>query len=267
MVELFKKYIYADEITNALLVGQNIFLKNKGNQEIFALYFDLLLYVADKNPKSAEKYLEQAVNILSLFSENVDIDESQIQYVRECEAKLNSSVRKMEEYKEREHVTELKKIIENNDSILSLLKVIIKKLNSETERTNFDSLLAEMSARDLELDNTHFVERQRNEYEQLTKQAQQIIDFKLKEFERLANVKYNQEALASYEKIFKIFKDPANNGYHANQILELFMYDASRLFNETLVYYNHVYSYVLSKLSDEEKLSITKLAIIAEKKR
>jgi rubredoxin len=157
--------------------------------------------------------LEQAVNILSLFSENVDIDESQIQYIRECEAKLNSSVRKMEEYKEREHVTELKKIIENNDSILSLLKVIIKKLNSETERTNFDSLLAEMSARDLELDKTHFVERQRNEYEQLTKQAQQIIDFKLKEFERLANVKYNQEALASYEKIFKIFKEVKNMKY------------------------------------------------------
>ena len=120
MVELFKKYIYANEITNALLVGQNIFLKNKGNKEIFALYFDLLLYVADKNPQSAEKYLEQAVNILSMFSENVNIDEAQIQYIRECEAKLNASVAKMEEHKQQEHVAALKKSIENNDSILSL---------------------------------------------------------------------------------------------------------------------------------------------------
>jgi hypothetical protein len=48
--------------------------------------------------------------------------------------------------------------------------------------------------------------------------------------------------------------------------MELFSYDASRLTNETLIYYNHVYNYILSKLNDEEKLTMTKLSIIAEKK-
>jgi len=89
----------------------------------------------------------------------------------------------------------------------------------------------------------------------------------LKEFERIENVKYNQEAVAAYERIFNVFKDPQNTTYHPNQIIELFTFDSSRLFNETLIYYNHVYNFILSKLSDEEKLAITKLAIIAEKKR
>lgn len=267
MINLFKTYIYQADITDALLVGQNIFLKNKGNKEIFTLYFDLLLSIADNNPASAEKYLEQAVNVLSMFSENVDISAAQVQYIRDCEVKLTASVTKMEEYKHQERVRALKKIIENNDRILGRIKDIIKELSVETVRESFDELLVEMSARDLELDKDNFVERQRKEYDLLTKKCQQVIDAKFKEYERLANVKYNQEALASYEKIFRLFKDPANNEYHANQIIELFMYDASRLFNETLVYYNHVYNYVLSKLNDEEKLSITKLAIITEKKR
>ena len=267
MVELFKKYIYDNEFGNALLVGQNIFYKNKGDKEVFSLYFDLLLYMAEKDASSAEKYLEQAVNILSLYSENVDIDENQVKYIRDCEIKLNAWISKLNESKEQERIKSLKALISQNDVLLNAIKGLISKLNSAPNKNGFEELLAEISAKDCELDKDNFVSRQKNEYDILTKQCQQIVDIKLKEFERQENVKYNQEALEAYERIFKVFKDAANSNYHANQIIELFSYDPSRLFNETLIYYNHVYNYILSKLSDEEKLSLTKLAIIAEKKR
>lgn len=45
------------------------------------------------------------------------------------------------------------------------------------------------------------------------------------------------------------------------------MFDASRLYNETLVYYNHVYNYILNELSDEEKFTLTKYAVMCERKR
>ena len=44
------------------------------------------------------------------------------------------------------------------------------------------------------------------------------------------------------------------------------MFDASRLYNETLVYYNHVYNYILGQLSDEEKFTLTKYAVMSERK-
>ena len=36
--------------------------------------------------------------------------------------------------------------------------------------------------------------------------------------------------------------------------------------NETLVYYNHVYNYILGQLSDEEKFTLTKYAVMSERK-
>ena len=36
---------------------------------------------------------------------------------------------------------------------------------------------------------------------------------------------------------------------------------------ETMIYYNHVYSFIFSKLSDEERFAFTKKAIILQKRR
>lgn len=47
----------------------------------------------------------------------------------------------------------------------------------------------------------------------------------------------------------------------------LFAYDAGRLFNETLIFYNHVYSYIFNKLDDNGKLELTKYSIECERKQ
>lgn len=44
-------------------------------------------------------------------------------------------------------------------------------------------------------------------------------------------------------------------------------YDAGRLFNETLIFYNHVYSYIFNKLDDNGKLELTKYSIECERKQ
>lgn len=266
MIELLKKYISQNDISNALLVGQNLFNKNKGNKQVFSMYFNLLLNAASSNYNSSDKFIEQAVAVLTLYSENAEINEDEVSYIRSCEDNLNVVVSDIKKKNEEQRAANAKKIIEGNDSLLKSTKKLIATLSEAKSKKEFDSILKEIYEIDGRFDKGNLVSRQRNEYEELTTKCQLIVDSKLKEFDRLANIEYNNRAVASYEKIFNLFKDTKHASYKPNEILELFQYDSSRLFNETLIYYNHVYNFILSRLNDEEKLTMTKLAIVAEKK-
>ena len=101
----------------------------------------------------------------------------------------------------------------------------------------------------------------------LTKKSSEVVSVKMASFEKKRNRDYNLKAIESYERIFNMFKNRKVVGDHKEVLKGLFVYDASRLYNETLVYYNHVYNYVLNKLSDEEKFTMTKYAIMCEKMR
>lgn len=266
MLDLLKKYIDEGNLPNAILVAQNLFNKNKGDRKVFDTYFSLLYEAANKNFDNADKFIEQMISVLSIYSENAELDEVTIQNIRECEEKINKLVSLIQKHNEELKIKSLKSIIDTNDSLLSEANSKLDALNKSSSKPNFEKVLKEIYELDEKFDKEHFVLRQKNEYEEITSKCQKIVDFKLKEIERLENVEYNKRAVASYEKIFKLFKNSKNSSYKANDILELFSYDSSRLTNETLIYYNHVYNYILSKLNDDEKLTITKLAIIAEKK-
>ena len=266
MIDLFKKYISLGDDTNALLVGQNLFNKNKGNKEIFSLYFSLLLKVANTKHDKAEKAVEQMVTALSVYSENADLNEAEVNYIRDCESKITAIVNALEEEAEAKKVQFLKEAISQNDVLLSKAKTKLAELSGASNRESFNDVLKEIYDLDNEFDKENFVSRQKNEYEEITAKCQKVVDTRLKEFDRLDNVQYNLKAIDSYERIFKLFSEPKKANYSTTTIAELFSYDASRLTNETLVYYNHVYNFVLSKLNDDEKLLLTKAAIKAEKK-
>ena len=266
MIELVKKYIDDGNMSNALMVGQNLFNKNKGDKQVFSLYFSLLLDAANSNFDQSDKFIEQLVTVLSIYSENAELSENEVQYIRECEDKINKVVSSINEKREIKKNEYLKSVILNNDSFLAKAKNSIDLLNKASSRSSFNSILKDIYDLDEKLDKNSFVSRQRIEYEKMTNDCQKIVDIKLKQFDRLDNVEYNKKAVESYEKIFKLFKDAKSVSYKTNDIIELFSYDASRLTNETLIYYNYVYNYILSKLDDDQKLTMTKLSIIAEKK-
>jgi hypothetical protein len=266
MTELLKKYIKEGNISNALLVGQNLFNKNKGNKEVFSLYFSTLYDAAKSNYDAANKFINQMVAVLSIYSENADLTESEVTYIRSCEDKLNDLVNGIRSYNEMKKAENYKIIIKNNYTLLKNVSDLISNLANVTNKNQFDNILKEIYELDNKFDKENFVLRQKNEYDIITNNCQSIVNSKLKYFERVANVEYNKMAVASYEKIFNLFKYAKDATYRENDMLELFKYDASRLTNETLIYYNHVYNYILSKLNDDEKLTMTKYSIIAEKK-
>ena len=269
MKELFLKYKSESKISEALLVGQNLFNKNGADKECFEMYFALLIELAAKSENYAygERYLQQATAALTYFAENVDIDEQTVDYIKEKEAELDDIFSILNSRAEERKKEALKAKIKDNDDSLSLIKKVADKLQSIDDKNDFDNSLVQIEKIDSSIDRDHLVERQQKEYDALTRMCSDIVSKKLKEFEKKSNVEYNIKAIEAYEKVFKMFKDGETGSKHKAALKEFFAFDASRLFNETLIYYNHVYGYILSKLNDDEKLTLTKYAILSETRR
>ena len=113
---------------------------------------------------------------------------------------------------------------------------------------------------------------QSSTYDALTKACTDLISSKMRELEYKKNIAYNKQAADSFADAFEKFKEKDGKKYkNQTQLFKLvsktlFSYDASRLFNETLIYYNHVYSYIFSKLDDDGKLALTRFSIECERK-
>lgn len=180
MLELLEKYIKDGNINDALLVGQNLFNKNKDSKDIFIMYFNLLNSAISNNKEEANKYIEQMSLILSIFAENIELSEAEISFIRECENQINKLVFKFNEESKLKKEEEYKRIIINNDSFLKKAKGLIEKLNLTTNKKTFDDILKEIYELDYMISKEKFVLSQKNEYEEITNNCQKIVNLKLK---------------------------------------------------------------------------------------
>lgn len=104
------------------------------------------------------------------------------------------------------------------------------------------------------------------------KSCTDTISAKMRQLEYKDNIDYNKKAVNAYNSAFTSFKNNESRYKDKSQLLglvstTLFAYDAGRLFNETLIFYNHVYSYIFNKLDDNGKLELTKYSIECERKQ
>ena len=91
MKQLFYNYCNSNKVKQALLVGENIFKRNPENQETFESYFDYLLELVKVSElEDAKTLFQQAANVLTLFSENVDINENTVDLILNREQKLKN---------------------------------------------------------------------------------------------------------------------------------------------------------------------------------
>lgn len=109
-------------------------------------------------------------------------------------------------------------------------------------------------------------DKKENGYRLVTQEIEQ-----LSKGEVLALCKILLESRA-FNSAFTSFKNNESRYKDKSQLLglvstTLFAYDAGRLFNETLIFYNHVYSYIFNKLDDNGKLELTKYSIECERKQ
>jgi len=274
MMNLFEQFKSENKITDAVLVGKNLFNKNPDNYDVFNSYFDFLCYLAEMLPNIEERkvYAEQANTALAFYMENAELTESIVEYIDFAETRLNNIVNAIVAAERAVYEESYNKIVGKNEKMLANLLELKEKLSIAKTQKTFDELLIEVKNIEDGIEADVLTDEQKALYDKLTKEYTDTISAKMMGFERDKNIEYNKMAVDSYSKAFEKFKYDENKFKNQNQLFalvsdSLFAYDASRLFNETLIYYNHIYSYIFGKLDDEGKLSLTRYSIECERNR
>ena len=207
---------------------------------------------------------------LAFFSENADLTAATVDHISECQKRLDSVYQEMESTQREKEETRLQEVIRLNSDSLKKLYALKDKLQVRLHRKSL-MLFAEIGAVDAEIIKDAFSKEHSEIYDSLTKDHTDLISAKMRELEYKKNVAYNKQAADAFDKAFKEFRGDENKYKKQTQLFALvsstlFAFDASRLFNETLIYYNHVYSYIFSKLDDDGKLALTRYSIECERK-
>ena len=273
MLTLFNCYKDAGKISEALLIGRNVFNRNPGNAEIFDAYYSYLCTLAETLPSFADRshFSDQASVVLAFYTENAVLTESIVADIMEYQSRLDAIYSEIGNVQQAKADKEKQEIEHHNSEFLKKLYALKDKLQVASTQADFDATLAQIGQVDAEIIKDGFTREQSDTYDALTKDHTDLISSKMRELEYKKNVAYNKQAADSFAKAFNQFRNNESKYKNQTQLFSLvsttlFAYDASRLFNETLIYYNHVYSYIFSKLDDDGKLALTRFSIECERK-
>lgn len=268
MLDLFFRYMQSGDTKRALLVGQNMLNHNSGNAEYFEAYFNYLISLAqDKDILNAKSFLQQAAGVLAFFSESVEMDENSVEFIISKEKELEQATESLNKKQEELNIEAVRHEVVYHNDTLALLEQLLEKIKRCENQDDFNTYVNDLGVIDQSINRDRLSERQEKKYLELTKESSDVVSTKVAYFEKAKNREYNINAIEAYEKVFHMFKNGKVTDDHKELLKALFMYDTARLYNETLVYYNHVYNYILSQLSDDEKFLITKYAVMCERER
>lgn len=274
MNPMFNEYKDAGKIQEALLIGRNMVNKAPGDSEYVNAYLDFLLMLAEKLPRTDERksFADQANLVLSFYEENADLTDDIINDIHVYHNRLGAVVTDIAQLEQEEYEKQKRAIEATNTTQIKKLYTIKQKLENAKTHAEFDKLLQEISAVDAEIDHDNLTSEQKTHYDQLNKSCTDTISAKMRQLEYKDNIDYNKKAVNAYNSAFTSFKNNESRYKDKSQLFSLvsttlFAYDAGRLFNETLIFYNHVYSYIFNKLDDNGKLELTKYSIECERKQ
>ena len=269
--ELLDEYMY----TEAYTVAKNLFCKNPSNKETFKCFADLGLRIAsqDIDIEQRKNYLNDISNGLTVFSESSEMTRSLLEDIKMYEENINSVYFDIKTAEQQAILIEKNRIEDYiNAPLLEVLADSLLKLRSAKTQTEFDGHLANISKLENELDKDNFSDAQISSYNELTKMYSDTVSKKLEELNREALIETNKEAAESFRKIYNEFLGNKSK-YKSKEVNlkklvvpSLFSYDARDLFNETLVYYNYVYSTIFNEVEDDLKFKLTEWSIDTVKK-
>ena len=273
MLSLFEKYKNDGKITEALLVGRNLFNRNSGDEKIFSAYFEYLCTLAETLPSLADRinFAEQASVALAFYSENAELTSESVDALSGQQQRIDVILSEIESIKAKRVAVERAEIEAHNSECLKKLYSLKDEINRATTQNEFDKILVKIRETDTTMDKDEFTDEQSSIYESLTRDHTELISEKMHQLEHIKNIAYNKQAADAFASAFDRFRKDENKYRNQSQLFllastTLFAFDASRLFNETLIYYNHVYSYIFSKLDDAGELALTRYSIECERK-
>ena len=273
-MELFDK-LKDTNIWDAQIVGKNLFCKHPDNVECFVAYFDFCIKVAgypiEINARSF--FLSEAELALNVFSEKADVTEQMLSLIQGKREELLKASSVINEAIAKNDKAVYDNRMKANTDALTRLASLRDELLSVKAQEAFEATLNEIAIADNLLDKSIFTDSQVAIYESLTRGYSELVSKKMAELANDEDVKYNKEAAQAFKKAYTLFKgDESKYKGHEHNLYELvarylFAYDAKRLFSETLIYYNYVYSYIFNKLDDDGKYRFTQFSFDTPKSK
>ena len=267
-MELFDKLIKENKIWDAQIVGKNLFCQNPGEVTCFKNYFELCIKVAswEIEIETRSFFATEAELALNVFSEKCNINGKTLKIIQDSRSELVSVSNDINLYVQKQTNEQELAAFESNNKVLAGLSKLKTEMNGANDQIEFDKVLVKMSNYEEGLDKTILTPEQNTLYNSLTRDFSALVSQKMADISHKEDIQYNKTAADSFKKAFELFK--ANEDKYKKSDSELyglvsqylFAFDAKRLFNECLVYYNHVYSYLFNKLDDNGKFRFTQFS-------
>lgn len=272
-MELFER-LKDNSIWDAQIVGKNLFCQNPGEEINFNDYFSFCVTVAawPVEIETRTFFANEAELVLNVFSEKCNIDESKLKIIQDARSKLVAVSKDINDFIQTQANEQEKSAYEANNNVLSELSKLKSEMLHVKEQAQFDDVLKKMSNFEESLDKTILDKHQTLLYNSLTRDFSALVSQKMAEIAHREDIQYNKKAADSFKKAFELFKTNEDKYKKSDRELYglvseyLFAFDAKRLFNECLVYYNHVYSYIFNKLDDDGKFRFTQFSFDTPKK-
>ncbi len=269
--ELYQKMKEEGRYRDAHLVIRNLFSRNSDNLELFQGFINDCLentQVYGGTLEERKGYLAEAFTAISVFSETAEITEEVLREIGDFMKKCDEAREFLNKEEDKYYLQQLEEISQKNDGLLKDLedKILDQMPKAKTQEA-FDRLMAEIAKLDMQLDKDALSDKQQERYGILTNSNSQIVSEKMEELNHSSLLEYNKKAVRSFYKVFQDFTE--NEARYTDKEGNLrglmtayfFTYDTSKLFNESLIYYNHVYSMIFQKVSDPLKYKLTEWAI------
>lgn len=272
MSELVKKLQKEGRFVDAYIVAKNALSKDIGNAELFQNFIDLALEIAmyDIIFDERKQYVSDANSALALFAENVDMSEAALEMIKQAKERVTETFLAVCQAEEVYFAQQAESVREKNSELLNQLVDIYNRIKSAKDQSQFEKILSEVTQVEAQLAKEVFSANQQTSYEMLSKSFSQAISEKMEELNRNELLDYNKRAVSCFNDVLQAFKRDSGKYKNESNLKALmtskfFVFDSSKLFNETLVFYNHVYSVVFQDVNDTLKFKLTEWALRTDK--
>ncbi|NMI05789.1 hypothetical protein HF638_17575 [Paenibacillus sp. SZ31] len=272
-VTLFEEKVASNEIWDAHTIIKNLYNRNVGDTDLFQRYFNFCCMVAgwDIELDTRNYFLDEASTALIVHAENTTIDAKQLAVIKACREGLDIIRGELSAIQNALVQKYARETQAKNNATLKDLAELKGELSRASNQEAFDRVLLTLTEIENQLVKEELTEDQNSLYDRMTKEYSALISDKLTKLAIASNTEYNRNAVKEFKFVFDSFQK--NESMYTRSIEKLdilvssrlFAFDPARLFNETLVYYNHIYSYIFCKLDEDGKFRLTQISIDKEK--
>lgn len=254
---------------------KNCFANNTSSKTEYERLVAFLFNMYDINIPINEKeqYVQEAEAATNIFSENMTLTNENLLYVSDMFSRIRKLRRRLQKEITMQKEIRLKRELQNNEQLLNKLFKAQYELTAKKTKEDFNQQLRDIQSLDQTLNFSLLTIEQKKRYEEMADLMQQTVESFLANEENNRIKLYNQLAIKSFKEANDLFK--GDMSYYQSNFMNLrslcenylCIYDEKYLMNTTMMYFNIVYSEILTNLGTYEmKYYMTELSIITPKK-